>query len=172
MFYSGQSGRPYSLNFSSDFNGDGRTTNDLLYIPATAGEVAFSGGTFEQFMEFINQEECYSDFIGRIHERNACRAPWINTFDFRLAVNVPTGGRTRTELTFDLSNLTNLFGREAGLLEYANFNDILVASPSVSTTTGVTTYNIGSLVRPGFERFTRDDLKSRWQGKFGARVRF
>ena len=171
-FYSGQSGRPYSLNFSSDFNGDGRSTNDLLYIPARAGEVVFTNGTFDQFMAFINQEECYSDFIGRIHERNACRAPWINTFDVRLAVNVPTGGRTRTEFTFDLSNVNNVFDNGRGLLRYANFNDILVASPSVSATTGVTTYNISSLVRPTFERFTRDDLKSRWQGKFGVRVRF
>jgi len=170
-YYSGQSGRPYSLNYSADFNGDGRTTNDLLYIPASAGEVVFAGGTFDDFMAFINQEECYREFIGRIHERNACRAPWINTFDFRFAVAVPTGGRTRTEFTFDLSNLTNLFDRNSGLLEYANFNDILVASPSVSTA-GVTTYNISSLTRPTFRRYTRDDLKSRWQGKFGLRLRF
>ncbi len=171
-FYSGQSGRPYSLNFSNDFNGDGRTTNDLLYIPASAGEVAFTGGTFDQFMAFINSEECYADFIGQIHERNACRAPWINTWDLRFGVNLPTGGRTRTELTFDLSNLTNLFDGGRGLLEYANFNDILVASTSVNATTGATTYNIASLTNPNFTRFTRDDLKSRWQGKFGVRVRF
>ena len=169
-YYSGQSGRPYSLNFSNDFNGDVRTTNDLLYIPASASEVTFTGGTFDQFMAFINQEECYSDFIGRIHERNACRAPWINTWDLRFGVNVPTGGRTRTELTFDLQNLTNLFDDQRGLLEYANFNDILVASTTV--TPAGTTYNIASLTNPNFVRFTRDDLKSRWQGKFGLRVRF
>lgn len=172
VFYSGQSGRPYSLNFSSDFNGDGRTTNDLLYIPRTADEVVFTGGTFEQFMTFVRQEECYGEFIGAIHERNACRAPWINTLDFRLAVQVPTGGRTRMDLTFDLSNLSNLLTRDSGLLEYANFNDILVARFAGLDTTGKPIYDIGSLVRPTFQRFTRDDLKSRWQGKFGVRVRF
>jgi hypothetical protein len=172
MYYSGQSGRPYSLNFSNDFNGDVRGTNDLLYIPVSASEVTFTGGTFDQFMTFINSDECYSAFIGSIHERNACRAPWINTFDVHFGVNVPTGGRTRTELTFDLSNLTNLFNQENGLLEYANFNDILVASTTVNAATGATTYNIASLVNPNFTRFTRDDLKSRWQGKFGIRMRF
>jgi len=173
VFYSGQSGRPYSLNFSSDFNGDGRTTNDLLYIPRTADEVVFTGGTFEQFMAFINQEDCYSEFVGIIHERNACRAPWINILDARIAVRVPTGGRTRTELTFDLSNLLNMLDRESGLLEYANFNDILVARfAGIDAATGKPTYDIGSLVRPTFQRFTRDDLKSRWQGKFGIRLRF
>jgi hypothetical protein len=171
-YYSGQSGRPYSLNFGSDFNGDARGTSDLLYIPASATEVAFTGGTFDDFMRFINSEKCYSDFIGQIHERNACRAPWINTFDIRFGVNVPTGGRTRTELTFDLSNLTNLFNQENGLLEYANFNDLLVASVAVNAATGVTTYNIATITNPSYQRFTRDDLKSRWQGKFGVRVRF
>jgi hypothetical protein len=173
IFYSGQSGRPYSLNFSSDYNGDGRTTNDLLYIPRSADEVTFTGGTFDQFMAFINQEECYAEFVGRIHERNGCRAPWINTFDVRLGVTVPTGGRTRTDLTFDLSNLTNLFGRASGLLEYANFNDILAARfTGINAATGRPTYDIGSLTSSSFQRFTRDDLKSRWQGKLGVRVRF
>jgi len=172
-FYSALSGRPYSLNFSSDFNGDGRTTNDLLYIPRGTDEVVFTGGTFDQFMAFIRQEDCYSRFIGAIHERNACRAPWIQTVDFRLAVQLPTGGRTRTELTFDLANLPNLLDRDFGLLHYANFNDILVARfAGVDPPTGRPIYDIGSLVRPTFQRFLRDDLKSRWQGKFGMRVRF
>jgi hypothetical protein len=171
-YYSGQSGRPYSLNYSSDYNGDARATNDLFYIPASAAEVTFTDGTFDQFMAFVNSEKCYSDYIGRIHVRNACRAPWINAFDFRVAFNVPTGGRTRTELTFDLANVTNVFSRESGLLQYANFNDILVASASVNAATGIPSYNIGTLVSPTFQRFVRDDLKSRWQGKFGVRVRF
>ena len=29
------------------------------------------------------------DFIGKVHERNACRSPWINTFDFRLNLGLP-----------------------------------------------------------------------------------
>ena len=45
MYYSGQSGRPYSLNFSNDINGDGRTTNDLLYLPRDANDVILRNGT-------------------------------------------------------------------------------------------------------------------------------
>ena len=38
-FYSGQSGRPYTLTTNRDVNGDNRGTNDLLYIPASPTEV-------------------------------------------------------------------------------------------------------------------------------------
>ena len=46
VFYSGQSGRPYTLTTSSDVNGDVRATNDLLYIPANADRaVTYRNGT-------------------------------------------------------------------------------------------------------------------------------
>ena len=171
VYYSGQSGRPYSLNYSSDYNGDGRTTNDLLFIPRSADEVVFQGGTFDQFMTFINSRECYSKYIGRIVERNACRAPWINTIDFRVAVGVPMPGTAKVELTADVLNIGNLFDRNAGLLRYANFNDILVARfAGLQGTKPI--YNIANLVAPTFTEYNRDDLKSRWQGQFGVRVRF
>lgn len=171
IYYSTQSGRPYSLNYSSDLNGDARTTNDLLYIPRSAGEVEFRNGTFDQFMAFINSETCYSDFIGSIHERNACRAPRIHTLDFKFAVALPAR-RTRVDLTFDVLNVLNVFGNDSGLLEYANFNDILVARFAGLNAAGRPIYDIGSLGAPTFRKFIRDDLKSRWQGQFGLRLRF
>jgi len=52
MFYNGQTGRPYSLNFGSDINGDGVTTNDLLYYPRES-EVTVVGGTYQDLVNFI-----------------------------------------------------------------------------------------------------------------------
>jgi hypothetical protein len=176
MFYSGQSGRPWSANYGLDFNGDVRTTNDLLYIPASASEFTFVNGTFDDLMTFVNAEKCLSDFIGQIHERNACRAPWINTLDFRLNVGLPFR-RVKAEITWDVLNLINLFDRESGLVEYANFNDLLVVRPSVNATTGAITYDLRNLFVSGQlqtpeQQFTRSDLSSRWQMQLGARVRF
>jgi hypothetical protein len=173
-FYSGQSGRPWSANFATDYNGDVRTTNDLLYIPASASEFRFTNGTFEDLMAFVNAEPCLADFIGRIHERNACRAPWINTFDARLNVGLPFK-RVKAEITWDVLNLINLFDRNGGLLEYANFNDLLVVRGD--TTTTPITYNLSNLFLNGVrqtpqEQFTRNDLLSRWQMQLGARIRF
>jgi hypothetical protein len=176
VFYSGQSGRPWSANYGSDYNGDVRTTNDLLYIPASASEpYVYTNGTFDDLMAFVNAEECLAEYIGRIHERNACRSNWINTLDFKLAVGLPVK-RARVELTWDVLNVINLLNNEAGLLEYANFNDLLVVRPTISST-GVVTYNLQNLFVDGVrqtpqEQFTRNDLLSRWQMQFGARVRF
>ncbi len=175
-YYSGQSGRPWSANFGSDFNGDVRTTNDLLYIPASASEpITYTNGTFQDLMTFVNAEQCLADYIGQAHVRNACRAPWINTFDLRLNVGLPFK-RVRAEITWDLLNLINLFDSQAGLLEYANFNDLLVVRPTISST-GATTYNLANLFPNGVlqtpqEQFTRNDLLSRWQMQLGARIRF
>jgi hypothetical protein len=175
-YYSGQSGRPWSANFASDFNGDVRTTNDLLYIPASASEpITYTNGTFEDLTNFVNAEPCLADYIGKAHVRNACRAPWINTFDMRLNVGLPFK-RVKAEITWDLLNLLNLFDRQSGLLEYANFNDLLVVRPTISST-GATTYNLANLFPNGVfqtpqEQFTRNDLLSRWQMQLGARIRF
>jgi hypothetical protein len=175
MYYSGQSGRPWSANYGLDYNGDVRGTNDLLYIPASASEFTFVNGTFDDLMTFVNAETCLSDYIGRIHERNVCRAPWINSFDFRLNVGLPFK-RVKAEITWDVLNLLNLFSRESGLLEYANFNDLLVVRPTVSSS-GAVTYDlrnlfVGGELRTPEEQFTRADLVSRWQMQLGARVRF
>ena len=37
FYYNGQSGRPYTIVFNNDVNLDSRTTNDLIFVPATAG---------------------------------------------------------------------------------------------------------------------------------------
>ena len=175
-YYSGQSGRPWSANFNGDFNGDTGTTNDLLYIPAQADAITYTNGTYADLLAFVNAEECLAKFIGRIHERNACRSPFQHTFDMKFNFGLPVQ-RAKIELTWDILNVLNLINHEYGVLEYANFNDLLVLSPSVNATTGVTTYNLANLFANGVRRnpedlFTRSDLLSRWQMQWGVRVRF
>lgn len=179
-FYSGQSGRPWSANFNGDVNGDARTTNDLLYIPSASDPIAYTNGTYEDLLAFVNAEECLADYLGQIHERNACRGPWINTFDLKFNLGIPVQ-RARVEFTWDVLNVLNLIDHESGVLRYANFNDLLVVRP-VFGSGGVVNYNLANLfvtdasgnrVRQNPEdQFTRNDLLSRWQMQFGVRVRF
>ena len=175
VFYSGQSGRPWSANYGLDYNGDVRGTNDLLYIPASASEFTFVNGTFEDLMTFVNAEQCLADSIGKIHVRNTCRAPWINTLDFRFNVGLPFR-RVKAEVTLDVLNMINLFDSQAGLLEYANFNDLLVVRPTIASS-GAITYDLrniflnGQLQTPE-QQFIRSDLPSRWQMQLGGRIRF
>jgi hypothetical protein len=183
VYYSGQSGRPWSVLFGNDYNGDVRGTNDLLYIPRDASEVTVLNGTtnpgsFADLQTYLNGEKCISDFTGGIQTRNACRAPWTNTLDFRLNFGLPFK-RVKTEITWDLLNLINLLDNQGGLFKYANFNDLLVvrlpANPIGAD--GKPIYNIQNIYLNGVlqtpeEQFTRDDLRSRWQMQLGARVRF
>lgn len=168
MYYNGQSGRPYSYLFGSDVSNDASTTNDLLYYPRE-GEVAFSTGTYQDLVNFLEAGNCTGVNPGEIVARNTCRAPWTNTLDFHVAVQVPVK-RFQPELTFDILNLLNLLDSSNGLVEYATFNDLLVTQATVAN--GAYTYRLNSTALPGGVRYSRDDLRSRWQAQMGLRVRF
>jgi hypothetical protein len=169
MFYNGQTGRPYSYNFGTDVNLDGASTNDLLYYPRE-GDVSFSGGTYPELAAFLDAGNCTDVVPGTIVKRNSCRMPWTNGLDFHAAVNANIG-RFKPEFTFDILNMINLFDSSSGQVEYAAFHDLLVVSATTSAT-GEYTYSVNSLARPGGVRYTRDDLRSRWQAQMGLRLRF
>jgi carboxypeptidase family protein len=177
VFYSGQSGRPYTLLYgnpasgSQDVNGDRQNLNDNFYLPTADDAITYTNGAYSDLLLFMQREECTAKQIGHIMERNTCRAPWINTLDARFAVNMPFK-RVRSEITLDILNLINLLDSKGGQFQYANFNDILVAQPTVNASGTLTTLNLSGITSPSFQRFTRSDLRSRWQMQLGARVRF
>lgn len=177
VYYGGQSGRPWTLSYDRDYNGDVRGFNDNVYIPASAGDVTFINGTFDQFMQFVNSEECLADFVGEIHERNACRSPWTNTLDFRLNVGLPFR-RVKAEITWDVLNVINLFDNQKGLVRWANFNQLTAIRPPSPFPVGATpSYDLRAIVVGGQvlapeDLYVRDDLRSRWQMQLGARIRF
>jgi hypothetical protein len=176
MYYSGQTGRPYTYNFGVDVNGDGATTNDPLYYP-TADQVNIltSGFTYQDLVNFLEGGDCDGLTAGTILKRNSCRMPFVHSLDFRAAVDVPVG-RFRPEFTVDVLNLLNLFDRTAGQVQYAGFNDILVTTTNPTGTAvqtgGKYNYNLSNITRGAQTRFSRDDLRSRWQAQLGLRLRF
>jgi hypothetical protein len=176
MFYSGQTGRPYSYNFGLDANVDGSTTNDLLFYPtAEQVNIVTPGFTYQDLANFLEAGDCDGLSPGSIVERNSCRMPFTHSLDFRAAVNVAIG-RFRPEFTVDVINLLNLFDSELGQVEYAAFNDILVTTTNPTgvqaESLGKYNYNLSNVTRGTQTRFSRDDLRSRWQAQIGMRVRF
>ncbi len=169
-YYSGQSGRPYTLAYFGDVNGDGRFGNDLLYIPASASEVAFTGGTYNNLLTFVQNDPCLAKYVGQIIPRNACRAPWQNQLDMRVNVALPFH-RVKAEITLDILNVLNLLDAYSGQQRYATYNEIQPVTPVISNGQ-ITTYNIGFMTGPSFNKFQRDDLRSRWQMQLGGRLRF
>lgn len=170
LYYSGQSGRPFTLTYFGDVNGDGRTSNDLLYIPSSASEVTFTGGTYQQLVNFLQEDGCLDGYIGEIIPRNVCRAPWSNQLDFRFNVALPFQ-RVKAEITLDIINVLNLIDNKRGIQEYTTFNAISPVTP-VLTSGQVTGYNIAFLTNSSFRKWQRDDLRSRWQMQLGGRIRF
>ncbi len=174
LFYNGQYGRPYSIGFSGDANGD-VASQDLLFVPATADQVIVSGGTWEQLNTFLSNDPAASQYRGQIMPRNAARSPWSNQLDFRYALTVPTGGRTKAEITFDVFNLLNLLNKDWGWMYTAGFPGFasLVRYGGIDTATGKMKYDISTITSSTFAgTFYRDDLRSRWQAQLGARFRF
>ena len=175
VFYSGSSGRPYTLTYNNDANGDNRFTNDLVYIP-TATDHADLYGRHLQRPARVRQRR---PVPGGVHrpDHSAQRLP--------RAVAEHAGRPLR-----DPAAVQALQGgdhaRRAQPAEHARLRRAACSSSSrsdrtrasatvpttVTATAPLTGYNITSLTASNFTRFLRDDIRSRWQIQLGARVRF
>ncbi len=177
VYYNGQNGRPYSLGFNGDANSDGVTNNDLLYVPTGPDDprVTVYNGTWDQLMTYLNADPSAAGNGGKILARNTSRAPWQNQMDFRYAVTIPTGGKTRAEVTLDIFNFLNLLNKNWGWQYWADFPGLAktIGYGGIDTATGKMRYNLSSITASTFQgTFVRDDLKSRWAAQLGARFRF
>lgn len=176
MFYAGTSGRPYTLAFSRDVNGDGRGTNDLLYIPASAteGGYTYTGGAYTDLYNFVMADSCLANYVGKTIPRNACRSPWTNSLDGKISIQLPFK-KIKVEVTLDALNLLNMLDAKSGLVTYSSFNQLQVIGTAPTSVTAIapfTGYNLSTLTGSSFTKFFRDDLRSRWQLQLGGRIRF
>ncbi|PWB61135.1 MAG: TonB-dependent receptor, partial [Bradyrhizobiaceae bacterium] len=183
--YNGQSGRPFSWMVDGDINGDGRSDNDLAYIPKDANDVVLvnssgavlptSDAAYTQLMNFINSDKYLSDAKGKIIERSGAREPWSHTIDLRLAQEVPTFDGQKIEITFDILNVMNLLNSDWGWVKTVGTNQTvnLLQFHSIENTAG--SPNIG---KPRYrwlgmsDPFIPDNILSRWQMQIGLRYTF
>jgi hypothetical protein len=189
LFYNGQSGRPYSVQFNGNPNDDNRTNNDIIYVPkADCSDVILINGTCDQLNAFIDGDSASRNYRGKIQPRNAGRAPWYNQLDLRWAVGLPAAGRARVDFTMDVFNLLNLLNSDWGWQFYPLFpsssaNGLLgystatggsaIGLAGVDAATNKERINLATITSPNFlGTFARDDTRSRWQAQWGLRVRF
>ncbi|HUR91814.1 MAG TPA: carboxypeptidase regulatory-like domain-containing protein [Gemmatimonadaceae bacterium] len=132
-----------SYTFSGDLNGDGGTSNDLIYIPRDVSEM-----NFEQYTQaaivgtgttanpqfpavtftiaeqqaaweaFILQDDYLSANRGKYAERNAVFLPRVTRADFSLSQEVfgnIAGQRNALSLRLDFLNVGNLINKNWGL---------------------------------------------------------
>src|SRR5205085_8717532 len=117
-----------SYTFSGDANGDGSTSNDLLYIPKDQSEmnfIAFNCGVAQgcstpkvftpqqqadAWEKYIQQDDYLRSRRGQYAERNAVFFPMFNRADFSLTQEVTsalTGNKNSLQLRLDFLNFGN-----------------------------------------------------------------
>ncbi len=180
LVYIGQSGLPYSYRYGSDINGDGSNGNDLVYVPENASDIRFqetaavsAAQSYRNLNRFIESVECLRENRGEILERNSCRAPWSNRFDFRLAQNFSTFGRQNAQFTVDILNVANLLNSEWGRSDFvSNQADNLLFLASSNNAPDAQGRRLYGAFNPRGDRFTSSNLDSRYQIQLGLRYSF
>lgn len=133
VFFEGITQGNYSYRFSGDLNGDGGTSNDLIYIPKDQTEMNFEEYTAtvngvpitftvdqqkQAFESFINQDDYLSKNRGKYAERNAARMPMVWRADLSLVQDVYAdflGNRNSLQFRLDILNFMNLLNSDWGV---------------------------------------------------------
>src|SRR5262249_50455179 len=131
----------------------------------------------DQLDAFLRNDPASQNYRGQVPPRNAGRSPWNNQLDFRYAVDIPTGRKTQVQLTMDVLNLLNLMNKNWGWQYFPLFpsssGNGLLGYGGIDAATGKEILNLTTITAPSFQgTFQRDDLRSRWQAQWGARIRF
>ena len=130
LFYEGRSGKPYSWTVNNDMNGDSISGNDLMYIPSApgSGQVVFAGDTpgnranEDKFWSIVNANPALKRASGGVVGRNTDFSPWTNSFDVRIAQEIPSffSGH-KAVFTFDIFNFGNLLNKKWGRINEVAF---------------------------------------------------
>ncbi|HEY7684508.1 MAG TPA: carboxypeptidase regulatory-like domain-containing protein [Gemmatimonadales bacterium] len=128
LFWEGRTDGNASYTYSGDLNGDGGTSNDLLYIPRDASEMHFQqynvgADTFtvaEQVAAwdaYIEQDDYLRPNRGKYTSRGGVWLPMVFRADFSIAQEVFTdvgGKRNKLSVRLDILNFGNLLNKNWG----------------------------------------------------------
>ncbi len=183
FIYERRSGRPFSYIYNGDANGDGASSNDLLYVPETADDIVLSTNNWADLDNFISSDAILNDARGTIFERNTAREPAATQLDFRGSLEIPTMKAQKFELTFDVLNLPNLLNHDWGYQEYVSFQTYqLLRITGYSTAPATLGKPLVSFTKPldlnkngkadVEDIYSKDNLLSRWAVQLGVRYTF
>jgi hypothetical protein len=193
LVYVGSAAYRFSYVYSGDFNRDGVSGNDLIWVP-TATQVqsmqfssrVLNGITYDQtaqrnlFESYIQQDKYLRTHRGQYAERNGALAPWRNQLDVKLLQDlfVKTGKyRNTLQFSVDIFNAGNLINASWGKRKLTNGSSILTITNANSLVPGGSTLPIFQLAADRgtiITRTFRDDVSvnSTYQIQFGLRYIF
>jgi outer membrane receptor protein involved in Fe transport len=178
LYYNAQSGRPYSLLFGTDVNGDGQSSNDLLYIPASGSEIILqnSAGQVIDYSRLAN----YLDYAGldanagRAMNRYEANEPWTRQLDLHYELGLPAFQSVRSMLTADVTNVLAMVDSEYGNVTYVanqNFSPVTYRGVDAATGKPIFRERFNGALEPGSQYSVATD-RSRWQARLGVRLTF
>jgi hypothetical protein len=174
LVYFAQSGQPYSILMGGDPNQDGASGNDQLFVPQNYSDIVWKGAgapTEAQWNTFLATTGL-DKYRGQVAPRNALDAPWIHSLDFHYDLTLPITV-VQVQLTFDVLNLINLVNNNSGLLRYVNFQTYTALNYSgIDSATGKPIYTVNANALNEGRQYSTNDLRSRYQLKWGARLSF
>ncbi len=191
IFFSAQSGTPYTFGFyNTAINGTGQQVN-LAYIPNAGETIKFFSTTpatptatqqtqANAFDAFVDADNYLKTRRGQFTERNAARTPWNTQADFRFSQDFNFGGEKHKQtitFTYDIINLTALLNKAWGHYYFSpntfNSTSSIGLSRAVTPTfaTAATTYPVYTFRDPGVP-YAVDPFLSRWQMQLGLRYSF
>lgn len=179
-----------SYTFSGDLNGDGGTSNDLIYIPKDKSEMNFEQysvtiGTqtitftaqqqADAWDAFINQDPYLSKNRGKYAERNAAFLPMVFRADLSIVQDFHQwflGYKNSLQLRIDVLNFTNLLNKNWGVAQTFTTLQPLIARGADSQ--GRALYRLanigGELIKESFRKTaTINDV---WRIQVGLRYLF
>ncbi len=170
LFYSVQSGTPYSVLVAGDPNKDGYATNDLLYVPNSFNDivaVGFSAADWENFLAWSG----LGKYSGEIIKKNTSFTPWNRSLDFHYDFELPISF-VSAKIEADVLNLINLIDSDKGALYYvSNQTTTPITYSGIDAATGKPKYTSSSSTMNRLP-WSLNDLRSRWQLRLGARLSF
>ena len=186
VFFDTFTGGNSSYTFAGDLNGDGGTSNDLLYVPRDQSEMNFQtftagGRTFTAAEQaaawdaYINQDPHLSERRGQYAVRGGVFLPMVKRMDVTLAQEIFTnlGGR-RHGLQFraDVLNFGNLLNSDWGIGQRLVHNQPLL--PQGADADGRALYRLrvvnNELMSTTFEQTA--GLTDVWRVQIGFRYSF
>jgi hypothetical protein len=190
-----------SYTYGSELNGDGQTTNDLLFVANKGTDLAFtpftstykdaSGNTVSKTFTEADQQAAYDVYIdgnkylktrrGQYAERNAAVYPWLTRFDFTLIqefyIKVGANEKKNTlQLRLDILNVGNLLNNKWGL-GYATTTANPVSVDKINPD-GTPVYKMATQTVNGEPILIKDSfiksvtLDNVWQAQVGIRYIF
>ena len=184
LFYTGQSGPPFSYIYYGDVNGDGQNQNDLIYVPSNCqpgGDINLvvkqsgkwvpaSASAYTSLENYINGDPYLSKYKGQIVPRNGGRSPWDGQLNLRLAQDIPSIAGQNFEFTLDVLNVLNLLNHNWGYVETVPYGTYTLLNYEGMNSADQPTFNL-ALPNSGHP-WSPDPFYSRWQMQLGVRYNF